>query len=212
MTSVVVCDDFALLTHFFRNEIESSSNFKVIATVNNVADCLKLFESGFLPDILTLDISMPNGLNGYDVAKVIQNKYSSINVVVITMNNNLDVLHACIRLGVKAFIPKDCIKRNLVEILEIVARGGYSFPKEFNLTHQAIKKLHDTPTKLIESITYREKEFMQHLSAGKSYKEIAKEMKISQNTVENKRVSLFAKTGVTSKTALLSMFKKLGID
>jgi two-component system, NarL family, invasion response regulator UvrY len=212
MTSVVVCDDHEFVRNYFYDLLMQSLKFNVIAKVDSGNECISLIESGVIPDILILDISMPKGLSGYEVAKHLQLKYANqIKIVFLSLYNNIEVIRASIRLGAKAFIGKDTTSDEyIISTLEKVKEGEYVFPKEYNISIEMIEKIKNLKIGWLETLTSREIEFIKLLRSDKTYKQIADEMNISENTLENKRVSLFKKANVQSRTGLIIFFNDIG--
>lgn len=100
-TKIMIVDDFALIRDGLKNLLELDGSMKVISEAQDGIDCLnKLNEK--LPDILLLDINMPNK-NGLEVLQEIRNNEIPIKVMILTMHNEIDYLLRAIEIGADGY-------------------------------------------------------------------------------------------------------------
>ncbi|MBN1576560.1 MAG: response regulator [Chitinispirillaceae bacterium] len=101
--SVIIIDDskyiIGLLERFFIDRL----HFKIIATALDGTDALNLYRK-FKPDLLTLDLSMPNK-NGQDVLKELLDEFPDANVLIISAIRG-DAILQCLSMGAKGYIEK----------------------------------------------------------------------------------------------------------
>ena len=192
-TKIMIVDDFALIRDGLRNLLELDGSMKVISEAQDGIDCLnKLNEK--LPDILLLDINMPNK-NGLEVLQEIRNNEIPIKVMILTMH-----LLRAIEIGADGYASKNIKFEELKEAIDLIIHGENFIQKELlPLLNSKIEKKNEELDK-IKSLTKRELEVLKNIAFGNSNKEIATSLKISERTVKNHIFNIFKKIAVTDRT------------
>jgi YesN/AraC family two-component response regulator len=76
MIQIMLCDDHSMVREGFAEIVNKFVDCQICAQAKNGEEAIQLFEKGIIPDIILLDISMPPGMSGLEVAKIIQLKFS----------------------------------------------------------------------------------------------------------------------------------------
>ena len=197
-TKIMIVDDFALIRDGLKNLLELDGSMKVISEAQDGIDCLnKLNEK--LPDILLLDINMPNK-NGLEVLQEIRNNEIPIKVMILTMHNEIDYLLRAIEIGADGYASKNIKFEELKEAIDLIIHGENFIQKELlPLLNSKIEKKNEELDK-IKSLTKRELEVLKNIAFGNSNREIATSLKISERTVKNHIFNIFKKIAVTDRT------------
>lgn len=197
-TKIMIVDDFALIRDGLKNLLELDGSMKVISEAQDGIDCLnKLNEK--LPDILLLDINMPNK-NGLEVLQEIRNNEIPIKVMILTMHNEIDYLQRAIEIGADGYASKNIKFEELKEAIDLIIHGENFIQKELlPLLNSKIEKKNEELDK-IKSLTKRELEVLKNIAFGNSNREIATSLKISERTVKNHIFNIFKKIAVTDRT------------
>lgn len=197
-TKIMIVDDFALIRDGLKNLLELDGSMKVISEAQDGIDCLnKLNEK--LPDILLLDINMPNK-NGLEVLQEIRNNEIPIKVMILTMHNEIDYLLRAIEIGADGYASKNIKFEELKEAIDLILHGENFIQKELlPLLNSKIEKKNEELDK-IKSLTKRELEVLKNIAFGNSNREIATSLKISERTVKNHIFNIFKKITVTDRT------------
>lgn len=197
-TKIMIVDDFALIRDGLKNLLELDGSMKVISEAQDGIDCLnKLNEK--LPDILLLDINMPNK-NGLDVLQEIRSNEIPIKVMILTMHNEIDYLLRAIEIGADGYASKNIKFEELKEAIDLIIHGENFIQKELlPLLNSKIEKKNEELDK-IKSLTKRELEVLKNIAFGNSNREIATSLKISERTVKNHIFNIFKKIAVTDRT------------
>ncbi|MBD8918905.1 MAG: DNA-binding response regulator [Lachnospiraceae bacterium] len=195
---IMIVDDFALIRDGLKNLLELDGSMKVISEAQDGIDCLnKLNEK--LPDILLLDINMPNK-NGLDVLQEIRSNEIPIKVMILTMHNEIDYLLRAIEIGADGYASKNIKFEELKEAIDLIIHGENFIQKELlPLLNSKIEKKNEELDK-IKSLTKRELEVLKNIAFGNSNREIATSLKISERTVKNHIFNIFKKIAVTDRT------------
>ena len=197
-TKIMIVDDFALIRDGLKNLLELDGSMKVISEAQDGIDCLnKLNEK--LPDILLLDINMPNK-NGLEVLQEIRNNEIPIKVMILTMHNEIDYLLRAIEIGADGYASKNIKFEELKEAIDLIIHGENFIQKELlPLLNSKIEKKNEELDK-IKSLTKRELEVLKNIAFGNSNREITTSLKISERTVKNHIFNIFKKIAVTDRT------------
>ncbi|TXT31728.1 MAG: two component transcriptional regulator LuxR family [Chitinophagaceae bacterium] len=209
--SVMMCDDHVQIRDSILQTLEQEFSFKICGRASSGKECIELISSGIKPTILILDISMPNGMHGYDVAKFLQKNYPAIKILVFSSFDDRAAIKAMIRFGAKGFVCKggqtDELKRALLE----VTNGGTYFPKDFIITAKEIKEIQSKPIEWAENMTQKEWDLAHLITSDLPLKQVAAKLDISESVASKRRKSVFKKTGAKSSIGLIAFLKKIGI-
>jgi len=158
------------------------------------------------PDILLLDINMPGG--GLEVARILAEERARTRVVALTIHDDQEYLAALVRLGVRGYVLKDEAPQRVVSAIREVAAGGAVLPSKMmarfldRLTEPrpSASLLEEACSSPDFQLSPREREVLEGIVQGKSNREIARELFISEKTVKNHVTHLLAKLRVQDRT------------
>jgi two-component system, NarL family, invasion response regulator UvrY len=204
-------DDHVLLREALAGVIRSFEGFTISLLADNGREFTQIINQTNKPDILLLDLSMPE-MDGHETAYWIAKNYPEIKVLVLTMYDADSLVHL-ISVGVRGFLKKDITPSELKYAFQcIVDNGTYCSPtitsRLFNLMkNQGSKKTAWGTVILSEN----EITFLKFVATEMTYKEVAQKMQISPRTVDNYRDALFLKLNVKSRVGLAMYAIKSGI-
>lgn len=195
---VMIADDHSMIREGLKNLLELDGDIRVIGEAVDGKDCLEKLEK-IKPDVLLLDINMPN-MNGLEVLKKLRDRRSKVNVLVLTVHNEVEYLMKAVDIGIDGYILKDSESAELKKaIFEIADGETYIQPSLVPyLNAKRIEKNEDKNK--IEELTKREVQVLKLLAVGMYNKEVAEKLKISERTVKNHVSSIFKKLEVSDRT------------
>ena len=211
MISIMMCDDHAMVRDLVLDYLSKDSDFTIVNGAATGEECLELIKHGPTPDILLLDISMPSGINGYQVAKNLQCSFPEIKIIVLSMLTNLQAVKAMIRYGAKGFLYKDTNPAEVARVIKLVQHGEEYYPKELNFSKEEIQACKTSSIDRLEKITRTELVTAKLISSDLSINQMADEMNISVSVVNKKINRLQKKTKTNSRNGLLHFLRKVGI-
>ncbi|MGC4232507.1 MAG: response regulator transcription factor [Niabella sp.] len=200
--SIAIVDDHTMLRKGLANILNEEEGFSVVLEADNGKQFAETIEKKKLqPDIVLLDVHMPE-MDGYETAVWIEAHLPLTGVLVLSMNDDEDMVIKMLRCGAKGYILKDADPPELCRAIRDVVNHGYHLSKL--VTGKllfAMNKPADitSPTKL----SLREKEFLNLCCSDLTYKEIADKMFVSVRTVDGYRDSLFEKLEQKSRVGLV---------
>lgn len=198
MIKVMLADDHVLIREGIRQLLEFDGTIEVIEEVNDGDECLEKL-SNVMPDLLLLDINMPNK-NGVEVLAEIRKRNLPIKVLMLTVHNEIDYLIKAVDMGVDGYIVKDSGSSELKKAINSIMSGeNYIQP---NLIPALNKRLvaRDSDKDKIDLLTSREMEVLIQVANGMFNKEIANALGISERTVKNHVSNIFKKIDVNDRT------------
>lgn len=206
MIKIVIYEDNPQLREGLTMLLNGSDGFEVIDSFrncNNVVDEIEALE----PDVVLMDIDMP-GTNGIDGLKLIRQHNTTVKVLMLTVfDDNKNVFEA-IRNGANGYLLKKTPPSKLLEYIQEAHSGGA--PMTSSIATQVLKMFSQTHSQAGEdyNLSDREKQVLQLLVNGYSYKMIAAEMYISIDTVRSHIKKIYEKLHVNSKSeAVAKAFK-----
>ncbi len=151
-------------------------------------------------DLILLDLCMP-GMTGLPELVAIRNIAPATPVVIISCLDEAAIVRQAINCGASGFIPKSATMEALSAALKRVIDGGVYVPNPE--TKCAAKHVGDA-----DPLTPRQLAVLGLLAAGKSNKEIARELSISDLTVKVHITTIFRKLGVATRTQAIVAFQR----
>jgi len=200
-TNVLVVDDHALLRTGVANIINQESDLHVIAEASNGLEAVEAFERHH-PDVTLLDLRMPV-MEGVEAVRQIRERDPHAKVIVLTTYDTDDDISRALKAGAKAYVLKDISADALIACIHDVLAG------KTYLAPAAAAKLAEGVTRI--QLTPRELTTLRLMADGKSNKEIANELGISERTVKTHLGHLFEKLGVTSRTEAVKIATRRGL-
>jgi DNA-binding NarL/FixJ family response regulator len=192
---IILADDHVLLRTGLKGIIESMAGLKVVGEAGDGLELLNLLRT-ITPDLVILDISMPN-LRGIEAVSRIRSQYPGVKVLILTMHKDRTYLHQAITAGAAGYLLKEDADPDLFAAIEKIRQGKiYVSPHlaEDMLDDWAGMRRGEVNSSLQPDVlTSREKEVLKLIAEGRSSKEIADLLFISVRTVERHRANIMDK-------------------
>ena len=197
--SVVIVDDHKMVREGIKQLLEFDGKIKVVGQADNGLECLKYLDNNDIPDVLLLDINMPE-MNGLEVLQNIKKTKRNVKVIILTVHNEIEYLLKAVDLNVNGYILKDSELEVLKNAIYTVCDGEtYVQPELIPLLNSRMIN-RDIDNEKIKSLTKREIEVLKDIAAGLLNKEIATNLGISERTVKNHISNIFKKIDVADRT------------
>ena len=157
-----------------------------------------------MPDVVLMDIEMP-GLNGIEGVKLIKQNFPEMQVLMQTVFHDDENIFNSIRAGASGYILKTTSPANYIEAIKDVHNGGS--PMTGSIARKVLQLFQQSlipPTNTNYQLTAKEKEILQYLVKGQSFKMIANASGISYETVRTHMKNIYTKLHVNSNTEAVS--------
>jgi DNA-binding NarL/FixJ family response regulator len=189
---IAIADDHPLVRAALRDTLAPLEPPPRFVEGNDGASALALASAQPGPDLLLMDLKMP-GSRGLDDLRMLRERFPSMPIIVVSADDAPGTVNAVVALGVAGFIPKSDAADVIRNAVRIVLAGGTYVPARFagatgnGAAAQA-------------GLTERQVEVLRLLGSGRSNKEIARELGITEGTVKVHLLSVFRALGVRNRT------------
>lgn len=195
---VMLADDHILFREGIRQLLEFDGSIDVVSEVSDGESCLSQLEI-IKPEVLLLDINMPKK-NGLEVLKQIRKNNTPVKVLILTVHNEPEYLVKAVDIGVDGYMLKDSKSTELKRAINCLMNGEtYIQPSLVPILNRKLI-IRDNDKEKIKLLTSIEMEVLTLVANGKLNKEIAIDLKISEQTVENHISCILKKIEVSDRT------------
>ena len=210
---VVLVDDHVLLRNGLASLIRGFGEYDVLFEACGGKDLIRQLQNNRLPDIILLDINMPE-MDGYDTACWLRRNFPEIKVLALSMYDTDSAIVRMLKNGAKGYVLKDIDAGVLKVALDSVLEKGFYYTDMVTgkLIH-TISTLDDPEMRMrrLLALNERELEFMKLVCTEWTYKEIADRMYLSPRTIDGYRDALFEKLNVRTRVGLAMYAVRSGI-
>ncbi len=210
---IAIVDDNTMFRKGLVALINLFPGFAVLFDAGGGAECMRQLEEVGEPDILLMDIAMPQ-MDGYKATAWVRDHFPGIKVLALSTMDGEDAIIRMIKSGARGYVLKDSDPSELKKAFsEVLSLGYYYNDVVSRKIIQTVHLLanHNEPTSSLIRLSDREISFLQLVCSEKTYAEIAKEMFVSERTVDGYRDSLFRKLSISSRVGLVLYALRNGI-
>jgi DNA-binding NarL/FixJ family response regulator len=187
---VILADDHTLVRAGIRALLERLSNLEIVAEANDGREAIALTKE-LQPDVLVMDISMPN-LNGLEAAARINKEHPKVRVIILSRHKDEAYFWEALKKGASGYVLKGSGPKELAAAIERVVGGEIYLSKE--IAQKMLKKLPlqhiSNQASPLDRLTGRQREILQLIAEGETTKGIALRLDISPKTVEYHRAKM----------------------
>ena len=193
---VVIADDHSIVRRGLRQLLEADGDFEVVAEAADIAGARR-YTRGHRPDVLVLDLNMPEG-SSLDAVPDIRGECPDTQIVVLTMQNEPAYARQALSAGALGYVLKDAADTELVEAVRRAAVGdSYLNPR------LGARVAAEPPPGPPDNLSEREVEVLRMVALGHTNTEVAEKLHISVRTVETHRAHLQQKLRLSSRSELV---------
>ncbi|WP_078553560.1 response regulator transcription factor [Bacillus alkalicellulosilyticus] len=196
MIRIVIAEDQKMLLGALAALIDLEDDMSVVGSANNGEEAVRLVEE-HKPDVCIMDIEMP-GMTGLDAAEKLND--TGCKVIILTTFARSGYFQRAVKAGVNGYMLKDSPSEELAGAIRKVMEGRRIYAPE----------LVDEVYGEANPLTERESDVLLLMSEGKSTKEIAQQLFITNGTVRNYISSILDKLEVSNRIEAITRFKEKG--
>ncbi|MBJ7262805.1 MAG: response regulator transcription factor [Burkholderiaceae bacterium] len=198
---LLLVDDHPLVRDGLRLRLERRPRIQVVGEADDGAQAVAQLQAldrpgaAGLPDLLLTDLTM-RGMSGLELVALVYERWPHIAVLVLSMHDNPEWVTQALRAGARAYVTKDEPAAQILNAIDEVMKGRtYLSPAIAAKLSQA-----SVPGVLLSP---REREILQHISEGRTNKDIALALNLSVRTVETHRQNVKRKLGIEGQSKLV---------
>lgn len=201
---ILLADDHQMFLDGLSALLSQIAYVEIVAAVNNGAQLLERLKT-INGDLVIVDLHMPV-MDGLEATKMIRERYPSLKVLGLTMDNELDTIQAMLEAGASGYILKNTGKAELELAILQVMKGEHYLSQSIStqLAQNLFLKKKAVAEEIseLDLLTDRETEILKMVALENSNIEIAEKLYISPKTVETHRKNLMKKIGVRNSLGI----------
>lgn len=208
---IIIVDDHALFRVGERAVITKDlPNATILGDYSSGEELLVHLNSGVLPDLVLLDIIMPN-MTGIEVAGILKNDYPDVKIIMLSSEVETNTVQELLDIGINGYLSKMAVNEDLVNAISAVMTGNLYYGRDIakimydihlsksgEVNKQLCKK-----TAKYQELTNREIEIVKLYCDGFTAKEIAEKLFVSERTVSNHKANIMQKLGFQNTVDLV---------
>jgi two-component system NarL family response regulator len=198
---ILIAEDHQVVRQGFSALLGMVEGFKVVAEAAYGAQALALYRQ-HMPDVTLMDLRMP-GMGGVETIVAIRKESPEARIIVLTTFDGDEDIFRAIQAGAKSYMLKGMSVEELIDAIQTVHRGRSRIPAA--VADRLAERLSGN------ALTERETEVLRTIVGGKSNKEIAAALFISEATVKTHINNLLGKLGATDRTQAARIALQRGI-
>ena len=201
---ILIADDHDLVRDTIVLFLQAESGIEAEA-VGSLPAAVAAIESQPQFDLVLLDMMMP-GMNGLDSLRQVMAMHGGQRVALISGTGSPELAEQALAAGAAGYLPKTLSAKSLANAVQFMAMGEQYVPLGF------LRSAPDEPAHpLAQRLSRREREVLGGLIEGKSNKEIARDLGISEPTVKLHMKTLYRKIGAQNRTQAAMIAKEAGL-
>ena len=195
---IVLVDDHDVVRAGLKALFDGADDLEVVGEATTSAEAVRRagLES---PDVVVLDVRLPDG-SGIDACREIKKRWPSTQVLILTSYADNDALLEACDAGASGYVLKRVDAGGLIEAVRSVAHGNDAFGDALDTALTARVRSKGRDDSKLDSLSLQERRVLDLLAQGRTNKQIAQEMFLSDKTVKNYVSHILAKLDMTSRT------------
>ncbi|MFQ3710135.1 response regulator transcription factor [Staphylococcus equorum] len=205
MHQIILVDDHHIVRQGLEFLLSTVNDIDVIGGFSDGKSFFEYLETNELPDIVLLDLVMPE-MNGIEITEIMKKSYPEVKILVLTSYVDDEHVISAIDKGADGYEMKDVEPDQLIKTIKKVLSGEKTIhPQAQSVIEAVSKKPHFT-----NKLSKRESEVLAEMTKGKTNKEIAESLFVSEKTIKTHVSHIFNKLQVTDRTqaAIYAMQKQ----
>jgi DNA-binding NarL/FixJ family response regulator len=208
---ILIADDHGILREAIASLLNNEFGMEVIGEAQDGRTAVRLAKE-LHPDVIIMDIAMPN-LNGIEATRQIVREMPNIKVIALSVYADRRSVREMLKAGASGYVPKQCAFKELVTAIQNVVSNQTYLSSRISgiVVEEYVHRLEKNDNSAYSILTPREREVLQLIAEGKSTKAIAKELFVSNKTIEWHRRQLMNKLGAQSVAELVKYAIREGL-
>ena len=198
---VIIVDDHEIILDGLRDMLNLEPDIEIVGKASGPEMLFALLKNKTV-DVVLMDVEMPK-MDGIEATKIIKEQYPELNVLILTQHNRIGMISHAIKNGASGYVLKTAPKRTLIEGIRSV-HNGLLFTQGIKLP--SANQNTDEP-----SLTESEKKVISLIVQEKTAQEIATELKLSINTINQHTKNIRSKLGVKNVVGIVNYAYKNGL-
>jgi len=211
---ILIVDDHALVRRGMNYVVKEGFPDADVVEAESSAAALEVLHAGPVADLALVDVRMPD-LDGLELLRAIKAEWAEMPVIMISTYENAPYVKRALADGAAGYLLKDATPEDLSQAINVALSGSGNV-----LSPRVIQNLFEDQEASVAnghgrrneySLTQREHDILALLAEGRSNREIAQRLYLSEKTVKAHLAAIFRKLGVTNRTQAAMMAVQMGV-
>lgn len=207
---ILIVDDHPIVRDGLVAILSTQPDFAVVGESGDGAEAIRISRD-LKPDVVLLDLEMPE-MDGVEALQQMRKVCPAVRVIVLTAFDTDERIVGAVRAGAQGYLLKGTPREEIFRAIRVVSKGGSLLEplvasKLIHHLESGAKQLNNPH----EALTEREREVLSLLAQGRTNKEIAASLVISERTVKFHVSSILAKLGVGNRTEAVTLAAQQGL-
>ena len=198
---VLLADDHPVVRNGLAAMVDQQADMEVVAEANDGDEAIALYQQ-FHPDVMVLDLRMPKR-DGAAVVQHIMAMNPKARLLIMTTYDGDEDIFRCLSQGAKGYLLKDAPRQEILSAIRAVSED-----RPYTSSSVAAKALQRMAK---PSLTQRELDVLQQVALGRSNKDIARRLNITEGTAKTHVKSILTKLDAISRTEAVAVAHKRGM-
>lgn len=204
---VLLVDDHQLFRRGVASLLSGREDIEVVGEANNGAEAVERARE-LMPDVILMDIKMPR-LDGIAATKQLKTEIPYVRIMMLTVSETDEDLFEAIKAGASGYLLKNVDPDYLIASVQQVQRG--EVPIAPTMAAKILRELTSPAETTVQALTGRERQVLELLAGGLANKEIAFQLKISENTVKNHLRNILEKLHLQNRVQAALYAVRMGL-
>jgi DNA-binding NarL/FixJ family response regulator len=202
---ILIADDHPIVRDGLRAVLSTQPDFTIVGEAGSGGDVIDQVRR-LQPDVLLLDLEMPDG-DGVETLQRLAERRTAVRAIVFTAFDTDDRIVEAVRAGAKGYLLKGAPRDELFTAIRVVHAGGSLLQPV--VASKLINRL-NAPAP-VDLLTEREREVLTLVAQGRSNREIAEELIITERTVKFHVSAVMGKLDAANRTEAVAVARAQGI-
>jgi len=213
MIRVGIVDDQEIMRQGMKVILSVQEDIDVVGEGCNGMEGYRMCEEHVL-DVILMDVKMPV-MDGVEATRRIKRDFPGVKIIILTTFDEDEYIFEALKYGASGYLLKDASPKKIMEAIMDVYTGGALIQPQVaakvveRFRHMEEKEYNRDPR--VETLTGRERDIVQLVGEGKSNREMAKQLFISEGTVKNHITNILVKLELRDRTQLAIFAIKNGL-
>lgn len=209
-TRILIVDDHTMVRDGLSSMLQRQPDFEVVGEASNGKEGVEQAER-LRPDLILMDLRMPE-MDGVEAMRKIRIHQPEVDFLVLTTFDTDEYIFDAVEVGAKGFLLKDTSRDELFNAVRTISNGNSYFqPDIASRLADQFAVLRKGGGHVTDALSEREREVLNLIAQGKSNKEVASELSLSESTVKSHVSNIFSKLGVNDRTGAVTTAIQKGI-
>jgi len=198
---ILIVDDHYLLRIGLATSVNSEADMGIVAEAGTGAQAVELYRK-HRPDLVLMDLRLPD-MDGVETTKAIVGEFKDAKVVMISSYEGHDDIYRALQAGARSYLPKGTSRSELLQAIRAVHAGENYLPPA--VAARVVERMR------APELSARESEVLEFVVKGRTNKEIAQALNITEITVKNHVSGILSKLNASDRTQASTIAIQRGI-